>query len=171
MAELRRVLGIDPGSRITGYGVIDSDGRQSRHVASGCIHAETGEMAERLGRIYQGVSELIQRFHPQVLAIEEVFVAQNPSSALKLGQARGAAICAAVGCGLPVSEYSARAVKLSVVGTGSADKAQVQQMVRLLLGLSALPATDAADALAVALSHAHTDATKRRLAQAGGGGR
>jgi len=104
-------------------------------------------------------------------AVEETFVNENARATLKLGQARGAAICAAVGCGLPVSEYSARAVKLSVVGTGSADKAQVQQMVRLLLGLSALPATDAADALAVALSHAHTDATKRRLAQAGGGGR
>lgn len=151
-----RILGIDPGSRVTGYGLIDSDGRISRHVASGCIRLPEGALPERLGRIFQEVGEVIARYKPNLLAVEQVFVARNPASALKLGQARGAAICAGVIAGLPVREYSPREVKLAVVGTGAADKIQVQHMIRILLGMDVKPQTDAADALAIALCHAHS---------------
>jgi len=168
---VRRILGIDPGSRVTGYGVIDSDGVRSRHVTSGCIRLEETDFPVRLGRIFAEVSNLITVHGPQEMAIEQVFVAKNVASAMKLGQARGAAICAAVSRDLRVHEYSPRAVKQSVVGTGAADKEQVQHMVTMLLGLSQLPAKDAADALAVALSHAHAAATQNRLARAASGWR
>ena len=161
-----RILGIDPGSRITGYGVIDSDGRRSRHVADGCIRIGPLGLAARLGVIYGGVLELVDRYAPQAMAVEEVFVSRNAASALKLGHARAAAICAGVSRALPVAEYSARSVKLAVVGRGAADKVQVQHMVCRLLGLAGTPAEDAADALAVALCHAHTEATRQRLAAA-----
>lgn len=151
-----RILGIDPGSRITGYGLIESDGRISRHIASDCIRLPVGELPERLGRIFQEVGEVIARYQPDLLAVEQVFVARNPASALKLGQARGVAICAGVIAGLPIREYSPREVKLAVVGTGAADKMQVQHMIRILLGMDAKPQTDAADALAIALCHAHS---------------
>ncbi|OBS09016.1 crossover junction endodeoxyribonuclease RuvC [Acidihalobacter prosperus] len=151
-----RILGIDPGSRITGYGLIDSDGRQSRHVASGCIRLPEGALAERLGRIFREVGEIVAAHTPAVMVVEQVFVARNPASALKLGQARGAAICAGVVAGLSVHEYAPREIKLAVVGTGAADKTQVQHMIRLLLGLDAKPQADAADALAIAVCHAHT---------------
>ncbi len=163
-----RILGIDPGSRVTGYGVIDSDGRRSRYVADGCIRLGSVALAERLGLIYRGVLAVVDRYAPEAVAVEEVFVSRNPSSALKLGHARGAAICAGVSRSLPVAEYSARAVKLAVVGQGGAEKAQVQHMVCRLLGLSEAPAEDAADALAVALCHAHTQATRARLVAGGG---
>ncbi len=163
-----RILGIDPGSRVTGYGVIDSDGRRSRHVADGCIRIEPVALAERLGTIYRGVLAVVERYQPQTLAVEEVFLSRNPSSALKLGHARGAAICAGVSRALPVAEYSARAVKLAVVGLGAADKAQVQHMVCRLLGLVEAPPEDAADALAVALCHAHTELSRPRLGAAAG---
>jgi crossover junction endodeoxyribonuclease RuvC len=163
-----RILGIDPGARVTGYGVIDSDGRRNRHVADGCIRMEAVALAERLGLIYRGVLEVVDRYGPQAMAVEEVFLSRNPSSALKLGHARAAAICAGVSRALPVAEYSAREVKLAVVGRGGADKAQVQHMVCRLLGLAEAPAADAADALAVALCHAHTRTTRERLAAAVG---
>lgn len=151
-----RVLGVDPGSRLTGYGVVDVDGDTLRYVASGCIQTVAGPFAGRLADIYRGVQEVIAAHAPHEFVVEEVFFARNPQSALKLGQARGVAIAAAVAADLPVSEYAARAVKQAVVGTGGATKAQVQYMVRALLSLSAEPASDAADALAVAICHVNT---------------
>ena len=152
----RRILGIDPGSRVTGYGVVELKPAGAAYLASGCIRPRAGSFVERLGEIYLGVETLIREHAPDEMAIEEVFLATNPSSALKLGQARGAAIAAAVACRLPVTEYAARTVKLAVVGTGKASKPQVQHMVRVLLSLSANPAADAADALAIAICHVNT---------------
>lgn len=153
---MTRVLGIDPGSRITGFGVIEIAGGQSSYVASGCIRLGERELPLRLGKIFQSLSEIIQTYNPSEVAIEQVFMAKNADSALKLGQARGVAILAAVEQGLPVSEYAARSVKQSVVGRGDADKTQVQHMVMSLLKLNKRPQADAADALAIALCHAHT---------------
>jgi crossover junction endodeoxyribonuclease RuvC len=150
------IIGIDPGSRVTGYGLIESDGVHSTHLAHGVLRLEGEALAPRLGRIFSGITALIKEHRPEVMAIEQVFVSKNPSSALKLGQARGAAICAAVDLGLAVAEYSPRGIKQSIVGSGRAEKAQVQHMVQMLLGLQQKPQADAADALAVALSHAHT---------------
>lgn len=155
------ILGIDPGSRMTGYGVIRQTGRQITYLGSGCINVvrslkgEEATLADKLKVIHDGVMELIQQFQPTEFAIEQVFMARNPDSALKLGQARGAAIVAAAVSGLPVAEYAARLVKQAVVGTGAADKQQVQHMVMALLKLTHKPQADAADALAVALCHAH----------------
>ena len=169
---MRRILGIDPGSRVTGWGVIESDGIRSRHIASGCIQARGDDFPARLGVIYGGLSEVISLHRPRETAIEEVFFARNAASALKLGQARGAAICAIVTRGLPVTEYTPRLVKKAIVGTGAADKEQVQHMVRLMLKLAdGELAADQADALAVALSHAHSDATRRQVARAAAGWR
>ena len=151
-----RVIGIDPGSRITGYGVIEVLPGGLAYLASGCIRTGRGPFAERLAEIYQGVDALIGEHGPETMAIEEVFLARNPDSALKLGQARGVAIAAGVAHGLPVHEYAARKVKLGVVGTGRATKAQVQHMVRVLLNLPGEPQADAADALASAICHVNT---------------
>ena len=156
MIEQRLVLGIDPGSRRTGYGLLAVRERSVEYVASGCIKAEIGDMPQRLGIIYRGVSELIGQFNPTELAIEEVFLAKNASSALKLGQARGVAIAAAVAGELPVHEYAAKRVKQSLVGTGRGSKEQVAHMVRILLKLPGAPQADAADALAIALCHVNT---------------
>ena len=150
------ILGIDPGSRITGYGVIRTLGGRIEYLGSGCIRMPDGELPARLKLIHDGVSEIIRQFNPDLFAIEQVFMARNPDSALKLGQARGVAIVVAVNAGLEVAEYAARQIKQSVVGTGGADKEQVEHMVRQLLKLPANPQADAADALAVALCHAHT---------------
>ncbi|WP_392562602.1 crossover junction endodeoxyribonuclease RuvC [Orbus sturtevantii] len=150
------ILGIDPGSRLTGYGVIRQVGRQLTYLGSGCIRTSADDMPTRLKRIYAGVSEIILQFQPNMFAIEQVFMAKNADSALKLGQARGVAIVAAVNCDLPVFEYAARLVKQSVVGTGAADKKQVQHMVKMLLKLPASPQADAADALAIAITHSHS---------------
>lgn len=152
------ILGIDPGSRLTGYGVIKQNGRQFSYLGSGCIKAiSAGEdLGSRLQTIFAGVSELIIQFKPDMFAIEQVFMAKNPDSALKLGQARGAAIVAATQSGLDIAEYSARQIKQSVVGTGAAKKEQVQHMVKSILQLPGTPQADAADALAVALCHAHS---------------
>jgi crossover junction endodeoxyribonuclease RuvC len=152
----RRVLGIDPGSRVTGYGVIDVTASGMVYVGSGCIRPTEGAFVERLGAIYRGMTELLVTFGPDEVAVEDVFVAANPASALKLGQARGAAIAAVVGRNLPVAEYAARRVKQAVVGTGRATKEQVQHMVRVLLRLPGQPAADAADALAIAICHVNT---------------
>lgn len=150
------ILGIDPGSRLTGYGVIRQTGRQLTYLGSGCIRTAVDDLPTRLKRIYAGVSEIIMQFQPEMFAIEQVFMSKNADSALKLGQARGAAIVAAVNCDLPIFEYAARLVKQTVVGTGAADKAQVQHMVKMLLKLPASPQADAADALAIAITHAHS---------------
>ena len=150
------ILGIDPGSRTTGYGVINVVGAKNEYVASGCIRIKGDELPDRLNQVFDGVNEVIRQFCPQEMAIEQVFMARNADSALKLGQARGVAIVAATQQGLPVFEYSARSVKQAVVGKGAADKVQVQHMVSHILKLPGLPQADAADALAIALCHAHT---------------
>lgn len=157
------ILGIDPGSRITGYGIIQQSGRKLTYLGSGCIRTAVDDLPTRLKRIYAGVSEIISQFQPTVFAIEQVFMARNADSALKLGQARGAAIVAAVNADLPVFEYAARQVKQTVVGTGAAEKAQVQHMVKALLKLSASPQADAADALAIAITHSHMHQNTTRI--------
>ena len=162
-----RLLGIDPGSRVTGYGIIDIDGPRSRYVGSGCIQTESSRpLPERLKTIFEGLAGIIRTYQPVETAVEQVFMHRNPDSALKLGQARGAAICAVVVAGLPVSEYAARAIKQAVVGNGAADKSQVQHMVALLLNLPKPPPADAADALAVAICHGHTRQTLQRFGAA-----
>ena len=149
------ILGIDPGLRITGFGVIEQTGSKLRYVTSGCIKSGSGDLAVRLKSILDGISEIIASTRPQEVAIEKVFVNVNPHSTLLLGQARGTAICAAVIAGLPVAEYTALQVKQAVVGKGHAKKEQVQHMVRRLLALPGDPSPDAADALACAICHAH----------------
>lgn len=149
------ILGIDPGSRITGYGVIRDTGRGCEYVASGCIRTGTGELPERLNAVFAGVSEIIQTYQPETMGIEQVFMARNADSALKLGQARGAAIVAGAQAGLAISEYSATQVKSAIAGSGRAAKEQVQMMVMHLLKLTKKPQIDASDALAIALCHAH----------------
>jgi len=161
---MTRIIGIDPGSRIMGIGVLDSDGRYNKHVYSNCVRMGKESFPERLGIIYRAITEVIQTYQPQQMSIEDVFVSNNPSSALKLGQARGAAICAGVIAGLDVHEYTARAVKQS--GKGSADKDQVQHMVKILLNLSGKLQVDTSDALAIALCHAHNGVYKTKIAQA-----
>jgi crossover junction endodeoxyribonuclease RuvC len=153
------ILGIDPGSRITGYGVINAVGQRIEYIASGCIRITEKELPLRLGQVFTGMNEIIATYCPQEFAIEQVFMGKNADSALKLGQARGVAIVAAVQHDLPVAEYAARTVKQAVVGKGSADKEQVQYMVQLLLQLPGRPQEDAADALAIAITHAHTSAS------------
>ncbi|MBU6460591.1 MAG: crossover junction endodeoxyribonuclease RuvC [Proteobacteria bacterium] len=150
-----RILGIDPGLRLTGFGLIAAQGRQLDYVASGCIRSGEGDLPLRLRRILDGLSEVIQTYAPDVVVIEKVFVNVNPQSTLLLGQARGAAISAAVLQDLPVYELTALQVKQAVVGKGHADKVQVQDMVKRLLALPAAPSADAADALACAICHAH----------------
>ena len=150
------ILGIDPGSRKTGFGIINQVGAKSSYITSGVIRLPNAELPERLGIIYASVTELVELHCPTELSIEQVFMAKSAGSALKLGQARGAAIVACVAQAMAVSEYPARQIKQSVVGTGAADKSQVQHMVKTLLKLPAEPQEDAADALAAALCHAHT---------------
>ena len=151
-----RILGIDPGLRVTGFGVIEKDGNQLRYVASGCIKSnDKASLPTRLGTLFAGISEVIETYRPDQSAVEIVFVNVNPQSTLLLGQARGAAITALVSSGLEVAEYTALQVKQAVVGNGHADKKQVQHMVRRLLSLNGDPSPDAADALACAIAHAH----------------
>ncbi len=160
----RLILGIDPGSRQTGVGLIVADGQRNEHVFSTCLRLGDGPFVERLGVIFTELSAIIRQYQPDEMAIEDVFVSNNAASALKLGQARGAAICAGITCGLPVAEYSPREVKQATVGKGSADKEQVQHMVKYLLGLHGKLQADTADALAVALCHAHSSYLQKRLA-------
>jgi crossover junction endodeoxyribonuclease RuvC len=163
------ILGIDPGSRKTGFGIINVQGNRHDYITSGVIRLPTAEsLPERLKVIFDCVSELIEIHSPQQAAVEQVFMAKNPSSALKLGQARGAAIVACVNQDLEVSEYSALQIKQAVVGTGAAKKEQVQHMVKILLKLPAMPQEDAADALAAAICHAHTRASLINLAGVSG---
>ncbi len=156
-----KIMGIDPGSRITGYGVIRKEGNRLVHVDNGAIFTDSAaDFPGRLQRIYEGLSEIIARYAPDVVSVEDVFFANNVQSALKLGQARGAAIVAGVNAGLPVHEYTALQVKQAVVGHGRAAKEQVQQMVKALLGLPEIAQADASDALAVAICHANSAGLK-----------
>jgi crossover junction endodeoxyribonuclease RuvC len=152
-----KILGIDPGSRITGYGVIIKEGNRLIHVDNGAIFTDAAtDFPGRLKRIFDGISEVISRYAPDAVSVEDIFFSNNVQSALKLGQARGAAIVAGVNAGLPVFEYSALQVKQAVVGHGRAAKEQVQQMVKVLLGLPEIAQADASDAMAVAICHAHS---------------
>jgi crossover junction endodeoxyribonuclease RuvC len=162
-----RILGIDPGLNRTGYGVIEVTGSHLRYVAAGVIRIPPGELHERLGTILRALADVIRDTRPQVATVEKVFVNVNPQSTLLLGQARGAAICAAVGEGLVVHEYAALRIKQAVVGFGQADKRQVQTMVQRLLALDGAPAADAADALACAICHAHSRVLLAALARDG----
>ena len=158
-----RILGIDPGLRVTGFGVIEQDGGKLRYITSGCVRSGEGELAARLKVLLDGLAEVIAAHRPEQVVIEKVFVNVNPQSTLLLGQARGSAICAAVIAGLPVAEYTALQVKKAVVGKGHAKKEQVQHMVRRLLALPGDPSPDAADALACAICHAHGSGLGRAL--------
>jgi crossover junction endodeoxyribonuclease RuvC len=160
LATNLRILGLDPGSRRTGFGVIECQGPDYRHVAHGCIAVAGLEMAERLRRIFESLQALISQHSPGEIAVERVFVNRNVDSALKLGQARGAALCA-IPQGVPVFEYAPRAIKLALVGSGAAEKVQVAHMIKTLLQLDGKISPDASDALAIAVCHAHS----RRLHQ------
>ena len=160
---MTRVLGIDPGSRVTGYGLIETDGVRSRHLGSGCIRTTSGDFPQRLGEIFTGVRGVLAEWQPQEVAIEQVFVSRNASSALKLGQARGAAISAVVTLEIPIFEYTPAAVKQGLVGNGRAEKEQVLHMVRVILGMQGKMALDESDALAIALCHAHSHATRCQI--------
>lgn len=161
------ILGVDPGSRKTGYGLIDDLNAKPRYISSGVIRMGVElSLPERLKIIFDGLSEIISQYQPQQFAIEQVFMGTNAGSALKLGQARGAAIVAACQFNIPVFEYEARKVKQAVVGTGAADKTQVQHMVKSILCLSGMPQEDAADALAVAMCHSNTHHYLVRTAKA-----
>ncbi|PIQ43953.1 MAG: crossover junction endodeoxyribonuclease RuvC [Gammaproteobacteria bacterium CG11_big_fil_rev_8_21_14_0_20_46_22] len=162
----RIILGIDPGSRVTGYGIIQVDDKRIRYVDSGCIRTESENMYERLAVIFENIKTLVEQYRPTEAAMEEVFVNANVQSALKLGQARGSAVAAIATSRIPIEGYSPRQIKLAVVGYGNADKAQVQHMVKTLLALDKTPPSDAADALAAALCHSQTHASLERLNQA-----
>ena len=149
------ILGIDPGSRITGYGLIEERDRKLLYLDSGCIRTGVGELSERLLQIFNGICQLMETYQPDEVAIEEVFMHENPSSALKLGHARGVAMVACASHRIKVNEYAAREVKLSLVGYGAAQKEQVKHMVVTLLGLTSSPQADAADALGIAICHSH----------------
>jgi crossover junction endodeoxyribonuclease RuvC len=166
-----RILGIDPGLRTTGFGVVDVEGSALTYVASGTIsttHLEKGHLPARLKVLFDGIREVVARYQPDCASVEIVFVNVNPQSTLLLGQARGASIAALVSNELPVAEYTALQMKQAVVGYGRADKSQVQEMVRRLLNLPGLPGPDAADALGLAITHAHAAKAMARLAQADG---
>ena len=154
-ASTVRILGIDPGLRVTGFGIIERKGASLTYIASGCVRSGNADLSDRLKTILGGLREIIGEHRPQQVALEKVFVNVNPASTLALGQARGTAICAAVDAGLPVAEYTALQVKQAVVGNGHAKKVQVQEMVKRLLGLAGAPSADSADALACAICHAH----------------
>lgn len=150
------ILGIDPGSRLTGFGLLKRENKQIFYVSSGCIRITETTVERRLKQIQDGIDKLVTAYHPDTAAIEQIFMFQNPQAALKLGQARGVALCALASHQLVVNEYSAKQVKQSVVGNGNASKSQVQHMVQTLLQLSKRPQADAADALAIAICHSHT---------------
>jgi len=164
-----RILGIDPGSRLTGYGLIEKRGNRLIHLDNGVICTRSGdELPLRLKVIHDGLTRLIGEFTPEAVAVEQIFVSRNVLSALKLGHARGVALLAGVNAGLPVHEYTAMQVKSAVVGYGKAGKLQVQQMVRTLMNLPEIAQEDASDALAVAICHAHSFALAGRLQAAAG---
>ena len=160
------IIGVDPGSRITGYGIINATGNRLEYVSCGCIRLPAVPHPERLKLIFDNLCRVIEEFCPQESAIEEVFLGKSVSSALKLGQARGAAMLACLHNDLPVAEYSPRKVKQAVVGNGSAGKEQVQHMIKVLLGVSGTVQADAADALAIAICHANTKSHMVKIAGA-----
>ena len=165
-----RILGIDPGLQTTGFGVIDCEGTQLRYVASGTIRTtrtegvELGNLPARLKILFEGITEVSERYQPDMAAIEIVFVNVNPQSTLLLGQARGAALTALVMQELPVAEYTALQMKKAITGNGRAAKSQIQEMVKRMLQLPGLPGTDAADALGLAITHAHAGSLLHKLA-------
>ena len=162
-----RVLGIDPGSRITGYGIVDQSGSRLLHVDNGAVFTDRAEdFPGRLKLVFEGISRVIEQYRPELMAIEDVYVSTNVNSALKLGQARGVAIAAAVNAGLPVFEYTATQIKQAVVGQGRAGKEQVQRMVKALLGLPEVAQADASDALAVAVCHLNSYALREKTGPA-----
>lgn len=163
MTDKRRILGIDPGSRITGFGVLDFENECPTYVASGTVKSLDGDFADRLKQIFTSVSEIVEQYQPNFVVIESVFMAKNASSALKLGHARSAAMCATFAFDVEVFEYAPREIKQAVVGNGSASKEQVQHMVVSLLQLEGTPVADAADALAAALCHGHQQRIRERL--------
>ena len=158
-----RVLGFDPGSQITGYGIIDYQQRRPSYIASGCIRLSGESMAERLYQLHQAATEILSQYAPEMIVIEKVFVKHNVDSALKLGQARGVLLAATAAVSTNIYEYTPREVKQAVVGYGAAEKSQVQAMVQSLLSLSSKPQADAADALAIALCHIHQHAYQMKL--------
>ena len=163
MTDKRRILGIDPGSRLTGFGVLDLEREKAVYVASGTIKSLDGDFSVRLKQIFESVSEIVEQYQPDVVVVESVFMAKNAGSALKLGHARSAAICATFAYDVEVVEYAPREIKQAIVGTGAATKEQVQHMVVSLLQLEGIPAPDAADALAAALCHGHQRRIRGRL--------
>lgn len=163
MSQVTRILGIDPGSQVTGFGIVDAGLHHSVLVSSGCIRVAGKDFSERLRDIFNTVGELTDSYEPDEIAIEQVFMARNADSALKLGHARAAAMCATFSQSVPIFEYAARDIKKSVVGTGGATKPQVQHMVKVLLAVTGEVQADAADALAVALCHAHRRQVRQRL--------
>ncbi len=161
-----RILGIDPGSKATGYGFIEQQGNRLIHLDNGAIFTQSQDpLAVRLQRIYKELCTLIEKYQPEAVAVEQVFMARNPASALKLGHARGVALLAGINAGLTVAEYSALQVKSAVVGYGRAGKNQVQHMTKVLLHLPEIAQEDAADALAVAICHAHSHHLSQQVAQ------
>jgi len=160
---MARILGIDPGSRLTGFGVIDETATGYQYIASGCLRIKGDNFPLRLKQIFAGISDVVEEYQPTEMAIEQVFMHKNADSALKLGQARGAAICAVQLFDIPVYEYAARQVKQAVVGKGSADKLQVQHMIKILLGITGTLQIDASDALGISVCHANYQQTHRRL--------
>lgn len=165
MNKQRRILGIDPGSRLTGFGVLDFDGDKPTYVASGTVKSLDGTFPDRLKQIFESVGEIVAEYRPDIVAIETVFMARNAGSALKLGQARSAALCATFAFDIEVFEYAPREIKQAVVGTGAASKEQVQHMVVSMLQLNAAPAEDASDALAAAICHGNQRALQARLGE------
>ncbi|MCJ0761985.1 crossover junction endodeoxyribonuclease RuvC [Variovorax terrae] len=166
-----RILGIDPGLQTTGFGVIDAEGPALAYVASGTIkttHLPTGDLPARLKVLFQGIGEVVARYQPEMASVEIVFVNVNPQATLLLGQARGACVTALVSCDLAVAEYTALQMKKAIAGYGKAGKAEVQEMVKRLLKLPGLPGPDAADALGLAITHAHVGQAMGRLAAATG---
>ena len=163
MTDKTRILGIDPGSRFTGFGVLDFEGDRPAYIASGTIRSPDGAFPDRLKKIFSSVNDIVEQYRPDVVAIESVFMAKNAGSALKLGHARSAALCATFAFDVEVHEYAPREIKQAIVGTGAASKEQVQHMVVSLLQLDGKPAPDAADALATALCHGHQRRLRSRL--------
>jgi crossover junction endodeoxyribonuclease RuvC len=169
MTAALTILGIDPGSQVTGFGVIAAQGTRLSYIASGCIRTRGGEMADRLRIIFEGAARLVDEYRPDEICVERVFVHRNADSALKLGQARAAALCGTFMHQVPVHEYAAREIKLAVTGSGGAEKVQVAHMVRRLLAVSGPLAADAADALAVAICHAQLRKGRALRVSLGGG--
>lgn len=158
-----KIIGIDPGSRLTGFGIIETTSNGYVYVASGALKIQANELPQKLKQVFDGILQLVETHKPEQMAIEQVFMSKNADSALKLGQARGAAICAVQTHNIPVFEYAARQVKQAIVGKGNADKLQVQQMVKLLLNIQGNIQIDASDALGIAICHANFYQTQQRL--------